>query len=71
MTADKNAILLIDDDADLGTLMRELFGQHGFEGTGVPLLVFPGLVDLGRVDPGRVDPGLRDVVPAVGTGSAR
>jgi hypothetical protein len=66
MTAGKNAILLIDDDADLGTLMRELFGQHGFEGTGVPLLVFPGLGD-----PGRVDPGLRAVVPAVGTGSAR
>jgi two-component system response regulator CpxR len=33
MTADKNAILLIDDDADLGTLMREFFEQHGFEVT--------------------------------------
>ena len=33
MTAEKNAILLIDDDADLGTLMREFFEQHGFEVT--------------------------------------
>jgi len=30
MTADPNAILLIDDDADLATLMREFFEQHGF-----------------------------------------
>lgn len=33
MTAEKNAILLIDDDADLGTLMREFFEEHGFEVT--------------------------------------
>lgn len=33
MTADKNAILLIDDDADLGTLMREFFEGHGFAAT--------------------------------------
>ena len=33
MTAGKNAILLIDDDADLGTLMREFFEQHGFDVT--------------------------------------
>lgn len=33
MTAGKHAILLIDDDADLGTLMREFFEEHGFEVT--------------------------------------
>jgi two-component system, OmpR family, response regulator CpxR len=33
MTAGKNAILLIDDDADLGSLMREFFEQHGFDVT--------------------------------------
>jgi two-component system, OmpR family, response regulator CpxR len=46
MTADKNAILLIDDDADLGTLMREFFEQHGFEVTACSDPVF-GL-DLAR-----------------------